>query len=177
MDLKRGLLCAVVILLVMAIAFPAKADEKHGATTTKGSGAVSKGVLDQVGPALGKHFTAQPMNPPMPDHLWMDIGDGQLAFMHFDKPVSDPTARLLFIGEAVKGRFCAEDQPEKGKTGFVHFHRVEKPAGMEHAHGGLTGESGYWLRHIALGEVEMMGKKVGPGIVQMFMPTPPPFCP
>lgn len=176
MSFKKGLLWSVFVLLVAATPVAVMADVKPGGSM-KGSGTPAKGVLDQVGPTLGKHFTAQPMNPPMPDHLWMDIGDGQLGFLHFDKPVSDPTARLVFIGEAVKGRFCAENQPEKGKTGFVHFHRAEKPVGMEHAHGGLTGESGYWLRHIALGEVEMMGKKVGPGIVHMFMPTPPPFCP
>lgn len=145
-------------------------------TATATAGTTAKGVLDGVGPVLGKHFTAQPMNPPMPDHLWMDIGGGQLAFLHFDKPVGDPSARLLFIGEAVKGRFCAQDQPDGGKTGFVHFHRAEKPMGAEHGHGGMTAESGYWLRHIALGDVEMMGMKMGSGIVHTFMPTPPPMC-
>lgn len=146
-------------------------------TATAMAGTPTKEVLNGVGHVLGKYFTAEPMNPAMPDHLWMDIGGGQYAFLHFDKPVSDPTARLLFIGEAVKGRFCAQDQPDGGKTGFVHFHQAVKPAAKEHAHGGMTGDWGYWLRHIALGDVEMMGMKMGSGIVHNFMPTTPPSCP
>ncbi len=27
----------------------------------------------------------------------------------------------IVIWDAVKGRLCAQDQPDKGKTGFVHF--------------------------------------------------------
>ena len=58
----------------------------------------------------------------------MDEGNERVQFMMFDKPVSDPTAVLLFVGQGIKGRFCAESQPDGGKTGFNHFHRINTPA-------------------------------------------------
>ncbi|MFQ5930985.1 MAG: hypothetical protein ACE5MM_01115 [Nitrospiraceae bacterium] len=142
-----------------------------------GSAAVAKEALAHLGPALAKSYTAQPIIPPLPNHLWMDVGDGRYAFLHFNKPVSDPKARPIFIGDAVKGRFCAQDQPDKGETGFVHFHRATKPEAAKHGHGGFAGEEGIWLRHIALGEFDMMKRHFTPGIAHNFMATPPPFCP
>lgn len=143
----------------------------------QGLAGVHKQVAEHSGPSLVQSFTAQPITPPLPNHVWMDVGDGQWRFLHFDKPVSDPEARLIFIGEAVKGRFCSVDQPDKGKTGFVHFHRLVKPDVHEHGHGGLVGEDGLWLRHIAVGEFDMMNMHFTPGIAHNFMGTPPPFCP
>ncbi len=143
----------------------------------KGSAAVANEALQHVGPKLAKVFTAQPITPPLRNHLWMDVGDGRFVFMHFNKPVSDPKARVIFIGDAVKGGFCAEDQPEQGKTGYVHFHRTAKPAGAKHGHGGFAGEEGLWLRHIALGDFTMKKRHFTPGIAHNFMGTPPPFCP
>jgi hypothetical protein len=73
--------------------------------------------------------------------------------------VDDPGAVLIFVGEGIKGRFCAEDQPDAGKTGYAHFHRSQTPEGEKgeaaHGHGGKQAE-GYWLRHIAVGEFDMM---------------------
>jgi hypothetical protein len=145
--------------------------------TEKGSAEVAKEVLDHIGPSLAKSYMAQPITPPLPNHLWMDVGDGRFVFLHFNKPVSDPKARPIFVGDAVKGRFCAEDQPDGGKTGYVHFHRSTKPEASKHGHGGFTGEEGIWLRHIALGEFDMMKRHFKPGIAHNFMGTPPPFCP
>ena len=54
----------------------------------------------------------------------MDEGNERVQFMMFDKPVSDPTAVLLSVGQGIKGRFCAESQPDGGETGFNHFHRI-----------------------------------------------------
>lgn len=143
----------------------------------QGSAAVAKEALQGVGPKLAKVYTAQPITPPLRNHLWMDVGDGRFVFLHFNKPTSDRKARLLFIGDAVKGRFCAQDQPEQGKTGYVHFHRAGKPAGAKHGHGGFAGEEGLWLRHIAIADFKMMKRHFTPGIAHNFMGTPPPFCP
>ncbi|MFQ5580809.1 MAG: hypothetical protein ACE5FZ_09355 [Nitrospiria bacterium] len=80
------------------------------------------------------------------------------------------------MGDAIKGRFCAEDQPEGGKTGFVHFHSAEVAKGRKHGHGGEKGQEGYWLRHIALGEFDMMGIHFTPGIAHNFKATKAPRC-
>ena len=85
-----------------------------------------------IGPVLVMAYAFEAVHPNPPDHLWLDEGNGRVQFMMFDKLVSDPTAQLLFVGEGIKGRFCAESQPDRGKTGFNHFHRINTPAtGME----------------------------------------------
>lgn len=131
---------------------------------------------DSLG-ALATMYAYKPFHPTsaMPDHLWMENGVGRAVFLHFNKPVSDPTARVVFAGEGVYGRFCAEDQPDGGKTGFVHFHRFATPK-QEIGHGGHAGEEGYWLKHYAVTEFDMMGKHFTPGIVMDFMPTTAPNC-
>jgi hypothetical protein len=78
--------------------------------------------------------------------------------MMFDKPVSDPTAVLLFVGEGIKGRFCAESQPDHGKTGFNHFHRINTPATGDTSMHGAKGEEGYWLKHVAVREFDLEPK-------------------
>jgi hypothetical protein len=132
--------------------------------------------LAVVGPQLAKQFTFEPFNPPLPTHVWMKVDKGHVRFLHFNKPVTEKGAKLIFIGEGVKGKFCADDQPDKGKTGFVHFHSIEKPAGAKHGHGGHAGGEGYWLRHIAVGKFEMKGTEYTPGIAHNFTHTDPPLC-
>lgn len=142
--------------------------------------APSPEALKNIGPALGKVYTSSPFHPAMTNHLWMDVGEGRVVFLHFNKPASDPQAGLIFVGEGIKGRFCAEDQPDGGKTGFVHFHRAHTPEGETGAHakghGGNKGEEGYGLKHIAVGEFDMMGKHFTPGTAMNFMATPAPRC-
>lgn len=151
-----------------------------GGIAGEGKNAPSAEALKSVGSSLAKVYTWEPFHPAMPDHLWMDAGNGHGVFLHFSKPVSDPKARVIFVGEGIKGRFCAEDQPDKGKTGFVHFHRSHTPAGetgmAAHGHGGKSAEEGYWLKHIAVGDFDMMGMHFIPGTATNFMPTPAPKC-
>ncbi|MBI2303314.1 MAG: DUF11 domain-containing protein [Chloroflexi bacterium] len=123
----------------------------------------------------GQWVNEKPFDPPLPDHLWLELGGGRIMLLHYDKPVTDPTKMLLYVGEGVRGRFCASDQPEGGRTGYTHFHRF-KASTVEAGHGGAPGDEGYWLRHIAVAEFEMMGMKVKPGIDFNFMPTTPPKC-
>ncbi len=149
-------------------------------TAGEGKNAPAAEALKNVGPTLARAYTFEPFHPGMPDHLWMDAGNGRGVFLHFNKPVTDPTAMVIFVGEGVKGRFCAEDQPDGGKTGFVHFHRSRTPAGetgmAAHGHGGKPAEEGYWLKHIAVAEFDMMGMHFTPGTAMNFMPTPAPKC-
>jgi hypothetical protein len=137
-------------------------------------------MLKNVGPTLAKTYTFEPFHPAMPDHLWLDEGQGRATFLHFNKPVHDPTAMIIFVGEGIKGRFCAEDQPEAGKTGFVHFHRMHTPEGetgkASHGHGGKQAEEGYWLKHVAVNEFDMMNMHFKPGTAMNVMPTPAPKC-
>ncbi len=151
-----------------------------GGVAGEGKTTPSPAALQTVGPTLAKVYTYEPFRPAMPDHLWMDTGNGRIVFLHFTKPVSDPTATVIFVGEGIKGRFCAQDQPDGGKTGFVHFHRSLTPAGetgeAAHGHGGKAAEEGYWLKHIAVAEFDMMGLHFKPGTAMNFMPTPAPKC-
>ncbi|MBI4320847.1 MAG: hypothetical protein HY675_20335, partial [Chloroflexi bacterium] len=38
-----------------------------------------------------------PFDPPLPDHLFLDVGANRLLFLHFDKPVAEAT-KLLYVG-------------------------------------------------------------------------------
>jgi hypothetical protein len=137
--------------------------------------APSSEALKNIGPALAKAYTAEPIHPAKADHLWLDEGNDRVRLMMFSKPVSDPTAVLLFVGEGIKGRFCAESQPDGGKTGYSHFHRIHTPAG-DTSMSGPKGEEGYWLKHVAVGEFEMEHMHYKPGTV-LDMPQPPtPKC-
>jgi Zn-dependent alcohol dehydrogenase len=40
--------------------------------------------------------------------LWLDEGNGRVQFMIFDKPATDPAARLQFIGQGIEGLLSAE---------------------------------------------------------------------
>jgi hypothetical protein len=135
-------------------------------TSHAGEGTVpSPEVAKIIGQALLKAYTFEPVHPNPPNHLWLDEGHGRVQFMMFDKPVNDPTAALQWIGQGVKGRFCAESQPERGKTGFTHFHRTNTPATGDTSMHGAKGEEGYWLKHVAVAEfdAEHKGEHAGHG--------------
>jgi hypothetical protein len=152
----------------------------NGGMAGEGKKAPNPEAMKTVGPTLAKTYTYEPFHPAMPDHLWLDEGNGRATFLHFSKPVGDPSATVIFVGEGIKGRFCAEDQPDGGKTGFVHFHRSQTPEGetgmAAHGHGGKQAEEGYWLKHIAVGEFDMMDMHFKPGTAMNFMPTPASKC-
>ena len=118
----------------------------------------SQEVATSIGQALLKAYTFEPVHPNPPNHLWLDEGHGRVQFMMFDKPVSDPTATLQWVGQGVKGRFCAESQPDRGKTGFNHFHRTKTPATGDISMHGAKGEEGYWLKHVAVAEFDAKHK-------------------
>lgn len=144
----------------------------------QGTKEVPKETLETIGPQLATTFTFEPFDPSMPDHLWMKADPDKVIFLHFAKPVSEKENKLIFVGDGIKGRFCAENQPAKGKTGYVHFHSTEVHKGHEKemGHGGEKGQEGFWLRHIAVGEFDMMGMHFKPGVAHNFMPTPAPKC-
>jgi hypothetical protein len=86
--------------------------------------------------------------------VWLDEGNGRVQFLMFDKALSDPSAKLLFVGQGIKGTFCIESQPDGGKTGFNHFHRTNTPATGDTSMHGAKGEEGYWLKHVAVAEFD-----------------------
>src|SRR5262245_22348652 len=102
--------------------------------------APSPEVAKNIGHALFKSYTFEPIHPQAPNHVWLDEGNGRVQFLMFDKAVSDPTAVLQFVGQGIKGRFCAESQPDGGKTGFNHFHRTNTPATGDTSMHGAKGE-------------------------------------
>lgn len=146
------------------------------ASQAQGTKDVPKETLEAVGPQLAGTFTFEPFNPTMPDHLWMKSDPDKVIFLHFAKPVNEKGNKLIFVGDGIKGRFCAEDQPDKGKTGYVHFHAATVTKGHEHGHGGDKNQEGYWLRHVAVDEFDMMGMHFKPGVAYNFMPTTAPRC-
>ncbi|MFN2432733.1 MAG: hypothetical protein ABR599_07950 [Gemmatimonadota bacterium] len=140
---------------------------------------VPAATANTVGEQLVRGFSQDsPFDPDAPDHLWLDNGDGTFLFLHFDKPLPE-AKRIIYTGWAVKGRWCAEDQPK----GFTHFHRTAKVAAWDAGHGGSKpGEQGYWLKHVAVERFdmpEMMGmpaRTIEPGLDREFMPTKAPSC-
>ncbi len=151
-------------LIVPAVAFAQKEE-------------VSSTTSEKVGAQLvSASSTEGPFNPTAPDHLWLDNRDGTYLFLHFDKPLAEAT-KLIYVGWAVPGRWCAEEQPK----GFTHFHRTAKVATWDAGHGGSkAGEAGYWLKHVAPQEFDMkmmgMAYHVTPGTDMKFMLTNAPRC-
>jgi len=141
-------------------------------------------VANNIGPALIKAYAFEPVHPNPPNHLFLDEGNGRIQFLMFDKAVSDPSAKLLFVGQGIKGTFCVESQPDGGKTGFNHFHRTHTPASGDTSMHGAKGEEGYWLKHVAVAEFddEPTGEHAGHGGKTHYKPgqvenTPQPTTP
>ena len=88
--------------------------------------------------------------------------------------MSDLTAVLQFVGEEIKGRFCLESQPDRGKTGFNHFHRSNTPTTGDTSMHGPKGEEGYWLKHVSVGSFEVEHQH--PGTVRDNPQPPTPTC-
>jgi hypothetical protein len=167
-NINRGLAIVSALAVGTLLILPT-----GGAATGKD---IPKETLEKVGPELAQVFTFEPFNPPMPDHIWMKADQDKLEFLHFMKPLNEKDNKLIFIGDGIKGKFCAGDQPDKGKTGYVHFHSLSATPGHKHGHGGDKGQEGYWLRHIAVAEFDMMGMHFKPGTAMNFMPTEAPQC-
>ncbi len=122
--------------------------------------------------------TDQPFDAPLPEHLYKVLDDGTAIFLHFDKPLAEGPTKILYIGDAVPGKFCNTPEVQELMTkGYVHFHTTNKVPTPEAGHGGKGGEDGFWLRHIAVGEFDMPWGHVTPGIDYNFMVTQPPDCP
>jgi len=131
---------------------------------------------------IQKGYDSVPTRPPLPNHLYKEVNNGEFVFLHFDKAISQAT-KLFYTGRAVPGRFCKEDQDalplDNGKLAFTHFHKalVEgDDATPEEGHGGEGGEEGFWFVHVAAAELDMPWGSVSPGVDYKFMPTPPPSC-
>ncbi|MFQ5543717.1 MAG: hypothetical protein ACE5FY_05135 [Nitrospiria bacterium] len=164
-----------VILLSLFIAMVSVSFEQTKSYAS-GDHKIPEKTLHAIGEGLSHVLTFEPFNPPLKNHLWMETDSGKMSFFHFAKATSMGDNKLLFMGDAIKGKFCLENQPDEGKTGYVHFHSLEKADGHKHGHGGVKGQDGYWLRHIAVGEFEAMGIKFKPGIAHNFKATPAPKC-
>ena len=187
--MRMHLVTAALVLGVVSGGV-ALAQHEHGTSgqkqqpSTKAGAATAQVAPDtqrKIGPELVKSFNFQPFATTLPDHLWMKVDDNHIQFLHFMKPVNEPSNMLVFVGDGIRGKFCAADQPEGGKTGYVHFHSLAGHQHMEgmpgEGHGGTPGEEGYWLRHIAVGDFDMMGMHFRPGLAPpSFMATPAPQC-
>jgi hypothetical protein len=174
---KTSCVASVVLLSVIGFAWFESSDAADGT-------AASPEVANNIGSAMLKAYTFVPVTPNPPNHVWLDEGNGRVQFLMFDKAISDPSAKLLFVGQGVKGTFCAESQPDGGKTGFNHFHRTNTPATGDTSMHGAKGEEGYWLKHVAVDEFddEPKGEHAGHGGKTHYKPgqvenTPQPTTP
>lgn len=113
-----------------------------------------------------------PFDAPLPEHEWLDLGNGKILFLHYDKPVSASDKKLLFIGLGIRGRFCSGEEPGPA---FAHFHRLNAP-NPDAGHGGPPGAEGYWLAHVAVQDMTMDGRQIKAGVDFQFMPTRAPRC-
>lgn len=178
---RSGIVFVILIVACTLSVLWSVADEGHGGHSSMSGPVPSWTAMQAVGETLASVYDFEPFSPGMPNHLWMKTSDNYATFLHFNKPVSKQGAKLVFVGDAVKGRFCAEDQPEGGKSGFVHFHRSSTPEGAM-GHGGDLAAEGWWLRHVAVRHAPMKNPKtmkrmmLKPGLAMMFMPTKAPSC-
>ena len=61
--------------------------------------ASSTEATTNIGAVLVKAYTFEPVHPNPPNHLWLDEGNDRVQFLMFDKPVSDSTAVLQWVGQ------------------------------------------------------------------------------
>lgn len=107
-----------------------------------------------------------------PKHVFKFVNDEAFIFLHLNDPDPQQATSIDYVGVAVKGVFCAEDQPDEA---FTHFHKYEAES-WEEGHGGNPGDEGFWFVHIAArGHDEPWGT-VDVGTDYDFMPTNPPEC-
>jgi len=174
---SKLLLVSIMSAGLMGCVWASTSDAAEGSTP-------SPEVANNIGSAILKAYTFVPVTPNPPNHVWLDEGNGRVQFLMFDKAVSDPSAKLLFVGQGVKGTFCVESQPDGGKSGFNHFHRTNTPATGDTSMHGAKGEEGYWLKHVAVAEFddEPKGEHAGHGGKTHYKPgqienTPQPTTP
>jgi hypothetical protein len=128
--------------------------------------AANEGATVNPLPPSATNWTWQvdwPFDAPLPEHEWLDLGNGQILFLHYDKPVSEPDKKLIYFGLGIRGRFCAGEEPGPA---FVHFHRLNAP-NPDAGHGGPPGAEGYWLTHVSVEDMAVDFE---------FMPTTAPPC-
>ena len=83
--------------------------------------APSPEAANNIGSVLIKAYTFEPVRPNPPNHLWLDEGNGRVQFLMFDKPVSDPSAILLFVGQGIKGNFVLNLSLMEGRQALTIF--------------------------------------------------------
>lgn len=116
-----------------------------------------------------------PFNPTPPGTVFHLLPDGTGFFLQFDAPPTQAT-QLMYLGQMVPGTFCKDDAYARLQVqGYVHFRAVSAP-NESSASGGRPGEVGYWMRFIALDDLQMPWGEVGPGLDLQHKPTEPPDC-
>ena len=127
--------------------------------------------------ALAAQFHDQPLTGGQhAPRLYRWVSDKVLMFLQFDNPDPAKATALRYIGIAVTGVFCAEDQPGGPNGGFPHFHRLDA-VDYAHGHGGPPGTVGYWLSWVAVDTFTLKdGRQVKPGVDYQQAPTPAPTC-
>jgi hypothetical protein len=173
--MKQTLIIALVLLAVLGGWLLLSSTSRTGAGLSERDSVYAHQMKQ-----LRKVFDDSPFQPAFTNHLYMELDDGSLMFFHFNAPLGQDS-RLLYIGIAVPGRFCKQDQERVESQygpGFPHFHQKVVPGATDAGagHGGQGGEEGYWFRHVAVGEFDMPWGHVTPGIDHNFMPTPAPEC-
>lgn len=111
---------------------------------------------------------------PWPAHRLKWITDDTFILTHWNNDDPSQATALNWIGIGKKGVFCSEDRPGPESI-WRHFHSYDAPT-YNDGHGGETGESGYWLMHIAVRSFEAPWGPVAPGVDSSFMLTPAPDC-
>ena len=112
-----------------------------------------------------------------PSHVFKDLTEDTLMFLHFDDPNPEEAENLIYFGLGIRGQFTDDDRPdgppESDEEDFTHFHKWEGE-GWEAGHGGQDSDQhGYWLVHHAVRPLEMDWGDVEVGVDREFMPTPP----
>ncbi|MDP3766357.1 MAG: hypothetical protein Q8R04_07635 [Nanoarchaeota archaeon] len=100
------------------------------------------------------------------------VNNNTFIFLQFDKARPENATKIRYIGIGVRGTFCQSSQPNPD---FTHFHRPNI-ANYSQGHGGKPGEAGYWLMWVAVDVFDSQGRRITPGVDELFSPTPAPDC-
>lgn len=94
-------------------------------------------------------------------------------YLEFDHQSPRKAQALRYIGLALRGTFCAQQQPH---TDFSHYHKAYAK-NFNKGSGGRPGETeGYWMTTVAADDFRDGGRLVAPGPDRGYLPTPPPQC-
>jgi hypothetical protein len=136
--------------------------------TAPGEGSLTRDEIADLAAAFDDVvFTGGQHTPWLP--LW--VNERAAIFLEFDS--EDVRHELRRYGLALRGTFCAQQQPH---TDFSHYH-LANARNFHEGSSATPGETeGFWMLALAVDSFHEGGRAVTPGVDREYLPTPPRPC-